>query len=130
MGRHVTQSVKVTQEKLNRRQDLEVRTNQMQNTSALMTRLTKCALGEITMTSAQIAASRIFLDKTLPNLQATAIVEDGEFDNLTREELLGRVQGVFENNPELVQISGLDSAVDRANTVVSITKDDSITDVD
>ena len=57
----------------------------------LIDKLQKCALGELELTTSQISASKLLLDKVLPNLKAVEFTETNlmkkDVRELTDEEL-------------------------------------------
>lgn len=63
-------------ERLNKRQAESAR--QLISTQRVIQELHKCVDGEREMSSQQVQAARILLDKSLPNLQATELEHSGE----------------------------------------------------
>ena len=126
------------------RQENNVRANATRETSKIVNRLVAQANGELTkplrdddgklvldengdkimveyhMNASEIRAAEIILNKTLPNLTAQQIVEDDPTNHMGRDEIIEMLGSILVNNPKLAQLSGLTSAVDEINTVVTI----------
>lgn len=112
---------------LNKRQQLNVRTELAKVAGKVGTRLALFAAGEkdkhgekIEMTMGEIRAAEILLRKTVPDLQATVEITEDDFGNLSRNELESRLRDVVKNRPELAQMSGIDRLVNDAKTVIDI----------
>ncbi len=74
----------------------DTRTREKIQTTQLVNRLAKHAVGEVEMTSTQIRAAEILLNKTLPNLQAIDVkaeVTNTDARTATDNELLDIATG-------------------------------------
>jgi len=121
---------------LTKRQEKNARTNASSQTTKIINRLGKQALGTLTrkttvegevvnipytMNQAEIRAAEIILKKTLPDLTMIQQVEPNQLDNMSREELGNLLLTLVEKNPMLAQLSGITEAVNKANTVADVT---------
>lgn len=68
------------------------RTRAKIQTSQILNRLEKCVNGDVVLTSEQIAAARILLSKTLPDLSSVQL--KGDADNPVSMALSVTVKGV------------------------------------
>ena len=71
--------------------------------SQLMKRLVDCGEGRISLTPTQIKALEVVVDRLVPRLSSTEVVETNELDSLSRDEILGRIQALLAANPDLLQ---------------------------
>ncbi len=62
--------------------------------SQLMKRLVDCGKGRISLNPTQIKALEVVVDRLVPRLSATGVVETNELDSLSREEILGRIRAI------------------------------------
>lgn len=57
----------------------------------------------VEMTSAQVSASKILMDRVVPTLTASEVTEvKGQFDGMTEEQLLTKVRSWLTDHPELL----------------------------
>lgn len=68
----------------------------------LMNRLEKCASGEVELTSVQVAAAKVVLDKVKPSLQAVSQSQEDPWAEKSEEELLEQVKALITSRPELL----------------------------
>ncbi len=104
----------VVVEKANDRQIANARSMQVAKAGRLMTRLERNAQGKLKtpMTSQQIKAAEVFLDRIWPKLSAITIIEDtNELEGMSRDELAQRAAGLIRSNPQLAQLTDIITAV-------------------
>ena len=77
----------------------------------------------VNMTPAEIKAADIILKKVLPDKTAVALAEPDELEDMSKDELIALLSNVVEENPVLAKISGIQSAVDKEKTVLTIEHD-------
>jgi len=71
--------------------------------SQLMKRLVDCGEGRISLNPTQIKALEVVVDRLVPRLSSTEVVETNELDSLSREEILGRIGAILVADPTLLQ---------------------------
>jgi len=108
---------------LTRRQEQNTRERMIKKTSAIVLKIEKAALGDLEMSQTQLAACKLWMDKTIPSLSSVQHVDVDEVSSLSREELENRIKALVEQNPMIGMISGIDKAINEVNTVKTIIKD-------
>jgi len=119
--------------KLTTRQDGNARAKLAESTTKIFTRVANFAAGvgvkrqrnedgeweEVpdVMTSDELRAASIIGNKVFPDRISIQHSEEDDFDQYSKEELIQLIATVVENQPELAKLSGIQSAVDRENTV-------------
>ena len=99
MGENVKEMVKISN-----RQVSIARANLARKASVLMDRVYKSAMGEVEMTAQQLKAAELVLRKIIPDLSNITIQEDRNSDKLTKSELLFKLHGILNANPELQKL--------------------------
>ena len=99
MGENVKEMVKISN-----RQVSIARANLARKASVLMDRVYKSAMGEVEMTAQQLKAAELVLRKIIPDLSNITIQEDKNSDKLTKSELLFKLHGILNANPELQKL--------------------------
>lgn len=92
---------------LTKRQENDSRHRMMQRVSHISNRVADCAEGNVEMTMTQLKAADMILSRTVPTLSAAQILDGAENENLTRDEILARLEQMLENNPMLGMIAGI-----------------------
>ncbi len=69
----------------------------------LMQRLTECAEGTKELTSVQVAAAKVVLDKVKPSLQAIQQSQEDPFEGMTLEQLREQIKALITSRPELAR---------------------------
>lgn len=98
--------------KLTVRQQENTRANIARKVTQISDRLAKHAVaetdenGKLTtdMTSTQVKAAQILLDKCVPNLQSIAYTDEGGQESATEEELMERLSAWIVKNPKLLDV--------------------------
>lgn len=108
---------------LTRRQEQNTRERMIKKTSAIVLKIEKAALGDLEMSQTQLAACKLWMDKTIPSLSSVQHVDVDEVSSLSREELENRIKALVEQNPMIGMIAGIDKAINEVNTVKTIIKD-------
>jgi hypothetical protein len=68
----------------------------------VMKRLERAAAGKLLLTKEQIRASEVYLDRTRPRLSAVEETRVNELDQLSREDILQRIQALIRSDPSLL----------------------------
>lgn len=105
---------------LTRRQEQNTRERMIKKTSAIVLKIEKAALGDLEMSQTQLAACKLWMDKTIPSLSSVQHVDVDEVSSLSREELENRIKALVEQNPMIGMIAGIDSAINNVKTVKTI----------
>jgi len=105
---------------LTRRQEQNTRERMIKKTSAIVLKIEKAALGDLEMSQTQLAACKLWMDKTIPSLSSVQHVDVDEVSSLSREELENRIKALVEQNPMIGMIAGIDKAINEVNTVKTI----------
>ena len=71
--------------------------------SQLMKRLVDCGERRISLNPTQIKALEVVVDRLVPRLSSTEVVEANELDSMSREEILARIAAILAAEPSLLQ---------------------------
>ena len=92
---------------LTKRQQDDSRHRMMTRVSKMVNRIADCADGKLEMTSAQLKAAEMLLNRTVPVLSAIPMINDDDTEDLSREEIEARIKQKIEDSPMLGILAGL-----------------------
>ena len=69
----------------------------------IVSKLEQAVAGELELSSAQVQAAKVLLDKRLPTLQAVEQSQANPWDKITPEQLLEQVRALIAAHPEVMQ---------------------------